>query len=218
MPNFLALIITLTTVYYFSLQSVTVRAEEVYDDSNYSNFQIEDNQSQEYYLKSSKNLKSTYDQKLKADKEAYDKEQARIAEEKRIQEEADAAALFAQQQAQIARNKTKAVYSQPVAVNNPAPEVTYSGGSVESLIAYWTGVYGGDTNYHIKIGRCESGLRPGALGGGLYAGVFQQHLGYWPARAARFGFAGASPYDANANIAVSIAMMRTMGYGHWECA
>jgi hypothetical protein len=52
----------------------------------------------------------------------------------------------------------------------------------------------------------------------LYAGVFQQHLGYWPARAARFGFAGASPYDANANIAVSIAMMRTMGYGHWECA
>jgi|694.fasta_scaffold08831_10 hypothetical protein len=202
MPNFLALIITLTTVYYFSLQPVTVQAEEVYLDSNYSEIKISDNQTQDYYRSTSRGYKISYDTQLKVEKETFDAEQARIAEEKRIQQEAENIRLLAQQKAPV----------------NPTPQTTYSGGSVESLIVYWTGVYGGDANYHIKIARCESGLRSGATGGGLYAGVFQQHLGYWPARAARFGFAGSSPYDANANVAVSIAMMRTMGYGHWACA
>jgi hypothetical protein len=216
MPNFLALIITLTTVYYFSLQPVTVQAEELYIDSNYSEIKISDNQTQDYYRSTSRGYKISYDNQLKVEKETFDAEQARLAEEKRILQEVENTRLLAQQKAQN-NIKRKTVYTQKALVS-PTPQTTYSGGSVESLIAYWTGVYGGDANYHIKIARCESGLRSGATGGGLYAGVFQQHLGYWPARAARFGFAGASAYDANANVAVSIAMMRTMGYGHWACA
>lgn len=130
-----------------------------------------------------------------------------------------------QEQQQILQNK-KAIKANKVAkakvnattVSYTAPSSPNSG-SVADLIYYWTSVYGGDPEYHIKIARCESGLNPNSVGGrGLYLGVYQQHSKYWEARATRAGFSGASPFDANANVAVSIQMMRSGGYNHWGCA
>lgn len=72
----------------------------------------------------------------------------------------------------------------------------------------------------VAVATCESGLRPGVRGGGggNYAGLFQQWISAWPGRAARWGFAGASPFDPWANAMVSAAMVREDGdWGQWAC-
>jgi hypothetical protein len=69
----------------------------------------------------------------------------------------------------------------------------------------------------VAVARCESGLDPGASGAGN-AGVFQQRVVYWGARARAFGFAGASVYDGRANVIVSIRMAHAGGWDAWACA
>lgn len=72
----------------------------------------------------------------------------------------------------------------------------------------------------VDVARCESSLRPDAIGGdGLYLGIFQQHRDYWPARATRYGFDGVSALNGRANIIVSIRMASEGGWGPWTgCA
>lgn len=146
------------------------------------------------------------------------KEQERIIKEQqekllRIQQEAEARRLYNLQT--LKQNRTTREDSKHYTYR--MMDTSVNSQSIQDLIAYWTGVYGGDVNLHIKIARCESGLNPGSVGGGgLYLGVYQQHKNYWASRAATAGFAGQSPLNANANIAVSIWMMRTSGYHHWK--
>jgi hypothetical protein len=68
----------------------------------------------------------------------------------------------------------------------------------------------------LRVAGCESRFNRRAYSY-PYAGVFQQDLRYWPRRAAHFGHRGASPFDAHANIDVSLKMARSMGWGHWGC-
>lgn len=72
----------------------------------------------------------------------------------------------------------------------------------------------------VEVAKCESSLRPDAVGGdGLYLGIFQQHRDYWPARATRYGFDGVSALNGRANIIVSIRMASEGGWGPWSgCA
>ena len=73
-----------------------------------------------------------------------------------------------------------------------------------------------DANRVATIAKCESGFNPRA-DSGYYKGLFQHDPGYWPARAERYGFAGASIFDVDAQIGVSTAMMAGGGWSHWGC-
>lgn len=77
-----------------------------------------------------------------------------------------------------------------------------------------------DPDAFLAVAVCESGLRPRALSpNGLYAGLFQHAVRYWPARARRAGYAGASVFDPVANAAVSARLWRVSGPHHWPtCA
>ena len=66
------------------------------------------------------------------------------------------------------------------------------------------------------IARCESGFNPNA-NSGYYKGIFQHDPKYWPARAAQYGYSGASYYDVDAQIGVSTSMMAGGGWSHWGC-
>lgn len=69
-----------------------------------------------------------------------------------------------------------------------------------------------------RIAKCESGYNSNAKNKNSSAsGVFQQLATYWPARAAKYGFAGASVFDAEANISVSLQMMKAGMWNHWSC-
>jgi hypothetical protein len=77
--------------------------------------------------------------------------------------------------------------------------------------------YGVDVGTALRVAGCESGFNPRAYSY-PYAGVFQQSVSYWPGRARHYGHPGASPFDAYANIDVSLKMARAAGWGHWGCA
>jgi hypothetical protein len=62
----------------------------------------------------------------------------------------------------------------------------------------------------------ESRFQPGAYNAaGAAAGVFQHLLRYWPERAVRYGFPRSSPYNARANIFVTMRMVRQHGWWPW---
>lgn len=73
-----------------------------------------------------------------------------------------------------------------------------------------------DANRVAGIAKCESGFNPMA-DSGYYKGLFQHDPNYWPARAAKYGFAGASIFDVDAQIGVSTSMMAGGGWSHWGC-
>jgi hypothetical protein len=62
----------------------------------------------------------------------------------------------------------------------------------------------------------ESRFQPGAYNAaGAAAGVFQHLLRYWPERAVEYGFPRSSPYNARANIFVTMRMVRQHGWWPW---
>lgn len=82
--------------------------------------------------------------------------------------------------------------------------------------------YGLDEDHFVSIARCESTLNPSAVNHGYYenghpSGLFQHLSGYWPARAAKYGYQGASVFDAAANANVTAAMWSEGQSGLWEC-
>ena len=76
--------------------------------------------------------------------------------------------------------------------------------------------YGVSVATAVHVAACESGFNPKAYSY-PYAGIFQQDVRYWPARARHYGHRGDSPFDAYANVDVSLRMARTAGWGHWGC-
>ncbi len=73
-----------------------------------------------------------------------------------------------------------------------------------------------DVQRVLLIAKCESKFNPLA-DSGYYKGIFQHDPRYWDARAAKYGFAGASIFDADAQIGVSLSMMAAGGWSHWGC-
>ena len=150
-------------------------------------------------------------ERIKVEEQKKVEEEKKVKEEKKAKEEEERQATLARQKAleqQKAREQTQKETNTSSAT---APQ-----GSVNDLIQHWSGVYGIDYNKALSIAQCESGLNPSALSSnGLYAGVYQQHVNYWPNRASAAGVPRASVFDANANIKVSIYMMSTQGMYHW---
>ena len=82
--------------------------------------------------------------------------------------------------------------------------------------------YGVDENFMVRIAHCESTMTASAQNTNYYdnghpSGLFQHISGYWPARAAKYGYAGASVFDAYSNANVTAAMFRDGLSGLWEC-
>jgi hypothetical protein len=69
----------------------------------------------------------------------------------------------------------------------------------------------------ISVAECESGLNPKAYNP-PYAGVYQHSTRFWDKRAASYGHAGESVFDAFANVDVALQMARASGWGAWGCS
>lgn len=99
-----------------------------------------------------------------------------------------------------------------------------SSGSVEQIIIDAANRYGVDANYALQIAQCESSMNPSATNYGYSengvdfpAGIYQHLTNYWDARAAKYGYAGASVYDPVANANVTMAMWSEGLKYLWEC-
>ena len=106
---------------------------------------------------------------------------------------------------------------EPVVEPTPAPV-----GSVEEIVRQAARKYGISEDYFVSIAICESTLNPSAVNynyqeNGHPSGLFQHLSGYWPARAAQYGYAGASVFDATANGNVTAAMWSEGHSNLWEC-
>lgn len=94
--------------------------------------------------------------------------------------------------------------------------------NIEQIVREAARKYGIDENYFVSIANCESTMNPQAVNynyfeNGHPSGLFQHISGYWPARAAKYGYAGASVFDAVANANVTAQMFRDGASNLWEC-
>lgn len=113
----------------------------------------------------------------------------------------------------------------PIASNFTPPATSVqvnSNNSIEEIVRQAARKYGIDENYFVHIAQCESTLNPNAVNysyneNGHPSGLFQHLSGYWPARAAKYGYAGASVFDAVANANVTAGMFRDGASNLWEC-
>ncbi len=109
----------------------------------------------------------------------------------------------------------------PVAA--PVQPTSY-GGDIRGIIIAAANAHGISADMMLRIAQCESGMNPNARNTNYYApgygnpvGLFQHVEGYWPARASKYGYPGASVFDPVANANVTAAMMRAEGTSAWEC-
>ena len=109
-----------------------------------------------------------------------------------------------------------------VVTKQPKEQVEVIGSKVEgpeeimAKIRSAAAAKGIDTQRVLMIARCESGFNPRA-DSGQYKGLFQQDKDFWAGRAAKYGYAGASYFDVDAQIGVSTTMMAGGGWSHWGC-
>lgn len=104
----------------------------------------------------------------------------------------------------------------------PAPQAPQASGDIETIVRQAARKYGVDENYLVHIANCESTMNPNAQNTSYYdnghpSGLFQHISGYWPARATKYGYAGASVFDPVANANVTAAMFRDGHSNLWEC-
>ena len=101
-----------------------------------------------------------------------------------------------------------------------------SGGSLESIIRQAAVKNGLDPDWFYGLAKCESTWNPNAVNYNYWeehdgvkyypSGLYQHLSNYWPARAAQYGYAGASVFDPVANANVTAAMWKS-GSHLWEC-
>lgn len=104
-------------------------------------------------------------------------------------------------------------------VNNS--EVTTSTQSVEQIVRAAARKYGIDENYFVSIAMCESTMNPSAVNTTYYenghpSGIFQHISGYYPARAAKYGYS-TDVFDAYSNANTTAAMFADGLQYLWEC-
>lgn len=91
--------------------------------------------------------------------------------------------------------------------------------TVPELIRHYSLKYSVDEKLAIAIATCESWMNPNAKNKNSSAAWVYQHLSrYFPARAKKYWFAWASVFDAEANVAVSIWMLRDQGTSPWNAS
>jgi hypothetical protein len=87
---------------------------------------------------------------------------------------------------------------------------------VRKLIRCVASHYGVSERKAIYIAWRESRFRPSAYNpAGDAAGIYQHLLKYWPYRAEDYGFKNWSPFNARANIFVTMRMVMRYGWDPW---
>ena len=159
--------------------------------------------------------------KLKSDKNASE-EKVKQLEAERQKLESEKNDLNAQLQAKL-EQKSKLAQASAQVVNTVTNTKVASAasGSVEQIIIEAANRYGIDPNHALRIARCESGMNPSAVNRGYYengnpSGLFQHLSGYYPARAAKYGY-NTNVFDAYSNANVTMAMWRDGQANLWEC-
>jgi hypothetical protein len=121
-----------------------------------------------------------------------------------------------------------------IVAEQPQPTSPPATGSVEQIVREAARKYGIDETYFVKNAMCESTMTPskvnyqywedsqgtalGVVGERFYpSGMIQHVTKYWPARAAKYGYAGARVFDAEANANVTAGMFRDGARNLWEC-
>lgn len=174
-------------------------------------------------------------EKVVEEKKADKKELERIKKEQDALNK-EKARLKAELQAKIESKNRLANASNDVinAATGTQTASAASGGNVEQIIIAAANKYGVSSSHALRIAKCESTYNPssvnykywedskgvamGSSGARYYpSGLFQHLTNYWPARAAKYGYAGASVFDAKANANVTMAMWRDGNQGLWEC-
>ena len=96
--------------------------------------------------------------------------------------------------------------------------------NTEGIVRAAANKYGISEDYFVSIAMCESTMNPSAINYGYSengkdfpAGLFQHLQNYWPARAEKYGYAGASVFDATANANVTAQMFKDGLQRYWEC-
>lgn len=94
--------------------------------------------------------------------------------------------------------------------------------SIESIIREAATANGVDPDWLVALADCESTLNPNVTNYGYYdngypTGLFQHISGYWPDRAAAYGYAGASIKDPVAQSYVTAGMIADGKSYMWEC-
>lgn len=103
----------------------------------------------------------------------------------------------------------------------PAPPSGSSDG-VPALIIKWSGYYGVDSGWLLRIAACESGYRSNAInrnyyaGGGNPSGVFQFLPDTFNSYSSRAGFRG-DIFNADDNVHAAAYAFSHGGAGNWEC-
>jgi soluble lytic murein transglycosylase-like protein len=196
------LLATLAIIHPISVSAATNSQEYVpISIRSYNSFVSDYTTLQSYYTGKSLPLIQA---QIQADKEA---ELARIKAEEEEQ---------ARQQTQLAKEqaaRTLQVAQVKVALMN------YDSFDYESLIRERCDVLGCDANQLIRIMYCESGGRANAVnrGGSGASGLFQFMPRTFSANAARIGLAGASIWDARAQIYVATYMFANGQAWQWSC-
>lgn len=103
----------------------------------------------------------------------------------------------------------------------PIATVSTSSSDVETIVREAARKYGIDENYFVHIAMCESTMNPSSVNTSYYengnpSGIFQHISGYYPARAAKYGY---SPdvFDAYSNANVTAAMFADGHQNLWQC-
>ena len=88
---------------------------------------------------------------------------------------------------------------------------------VKRLIYCAADYFGVSRDRALYVAWRESRFDPRAYNaGGPAAGIYQHLVRYWPERATRYGFPDASPFNARANILVTMRMVRRIGWWPWS--
>ena len=161
------------------------------------------------YEELNKNLEKTGADKAKVEEQLKQLQIERDKLSKQLQAKLDAKAKDIAVKASQAAGAPKAVYAAPI-------------GDVESVVRQAALKYGVDPDYMVRIAKCESGLNPTAIAPNLIAGshptgLFQHVSVYWPKRATKYGWDGASIYNVQAQAEVTAQMFRDGASKLWEC-
>ena len=121
----------------------------------------------------------------------------------------------------------KAVASPPASSSVKAEQVSKSSsatptnGSIEQIIRDAAARHGVSGDQLVRIAKCESNLNSSAVNrgyneNGFPSGLFQHLSGYYPARAAKYGYKN-DVFDAYSNAGVTAAMFTDGQSYQWQC-
>lgn len=182
-----------------------------------------------------KNLETKED---KLEKERVKAEQDKALQEKQLQESQKQQQELLEKQKQLeaqlqAKLDTKNTVTLASANTTSVATSAYprlSNTELASIITRAANRYGINPSEALRVASCESTGATGhydnttvnenyaEIAGAYPSGLFQHLANYWPARAAKHGYAGASVFDAEANANVTMAMWaQDNAKGLWEC-